>query len=60
MKMNNLVLETIIETADKLDIKIPNDVIKKIYLIQEDYQFNNKDRTSAHKEIELVVKDFLG
>ena len=58
--MNNLVLETIIETADKLDIKIPNDVIKKIYLIQEDYQFNNKDRTSAQKEIELVVKDFLG
>lgn len=59
MPMSNLPLETILKTAKDLDINIPDELLEKIFLIEEDFQFNNKERTAALKEIEQLVKNHL-
>jgi len=53
---NNMALKAFIKAGENLDIGLPEDVLIKIYEIEERNQFKkSSERLNVHREIEKLI-----
>lgn len=54
-KQNDVALEVLIETAESLNIELPDGLLNKIYQLEKVNQYNPKDNTV--NEIKKMITD---